>query len=90
MAALFGAKERVQRPTVDGGRWTVDDERPTVAIAPPVLGKVDVEEARSKERSERVQTELTRRPDAAVAPVVDESGEESLASRLRRAREERR
>jgi Mg-chelatase subunit ChlD len=90
LAALFGAKERGQRPTMDDGRWTMDDGRTTVAPAPPVLGGVDLETARSKERSDHLQGEVSRGPAAPTAPAVDESGEESLASRLRRAREERR
>jgi hypothetical protein len=88
MVALFGAKERVR--LVDEGRRTKDEGRPVVSMVPPVLGKVDVEEDKSKERSGRMQAEVPGESAASVAHVVEETGEESLATRLRRAREQRR
>jgi hypothetical protein len=84
MAALFGAKER--------GKRTMDDRRqPIEARVPPVLGGAG--EGKAQNTDVVVQPALNAEPEkptASSTSVIEDAGEESLATRLRRAREQRR
>jgi uncharacterized membrane protein len=90
MAALFGAKERVRRP-VEDRRRTNEEGRTEAVVLPPVLGAMERTRTSQAEPSKAFQP-----PIEAPAETVDagggdvEAGEESLAARLRRAREQRR
>lgn len=89
MAALFGAKERSKRPTMDDGRWSVDGGRKTLeAKPPPVLGVAEAPIAVRDEATTIAQSALNTEPEE-PATVAADAGEESLATRLRRARERR-
>jgi uncharacterized membrane protein len=90
MAALFGAKERVRR-TTDERRPRTEERLPTFDVSvPPVLGGVERGKAPQKEGSVGAQPAFVPEPEKATAALVEDAEEESLTTRLRRAREQRR